>query len=373
MAGGQRVLPLQVEGLQAHMGFNSRGHSSEIPFHGTSRQRISQTNCKLTSVSASVSGPTSTESQSSDPGSECGDSSLPTEAGDSEVEASAPPCMHLKPCSFKIGTWNMNGLSGQSGNMTTHKLPLAEDILLVEHLDLLLLTETHSTGPTLPVSNQVKLLASSAVHPTLPGQCPRAGLTLLAINDGSWSCPEFLDIIPGYAFLAHLSHSRSTESFWFLGVYGDNSGGLVSLAHMYQSVADWLLDHIGSLPPDSWHGCITAGDWNFVTHPANRSPDRLLLPGEVRLSGIFDTVTDACLLDNPCKSDIYIASPHTYFSSTASGPISSCLDRIYLPKSTWSLDRLITNPTQWSDHHLVVATCFKLDPRVQMACPAPPD
>ena len=264
-AGGQRVLPLQAGGLQAHMGFNSRGHSSEIPLHGTSCQRVLQTNRKPALGSASPSCPTSMESQSSDLGSERGDSSQPTEAGDSEVEASAPPHVHLKPRAFKIGTWNMNGLQGLDG---TRKLPLAEDLLVVEHLDLLLLTETHSSDLELSVSNKVKYLAASTA-PILPGQHPRAGITLIAANDGSWSSHDFTDIVPGYAFMTRLSHSRSTESFWFLGVYGNNSGDLTSLTTMYRTVADSILDLIGTLPPNSWHGCIAAGDWNFVTHPSD--------------------------------------------------------------------------------------------------------
>ena len=102
-------------------------------------------------------------------------------------------------------------------------------------------------------------------------------------------------------------------------------------------------------------------------HPSDHSPLRPLLPGEEAVSAIFNVIAATCLLDDPCAADPYIASPHTYFL----GPASSRLDRIYLPKRGWSLDRLLTIPTHWSDHQVVSATCFVVKPRVQLARPAP--
>ena len=151
--------------------------------------------------------------------------------------APAPPQVSLKPCAFKIGTWNINGQQGRRNNKLYSKLPLAVDILQVERLDLLVITETHSTAPGLPIPSQAKTLATS-VAPQPPGQRPRASIALVAINDGSWSCTDFTDLVPGYAFLARLHHSRSTESFHILAVYSDNSGSLTSLAAMYQLVSD---------------------------------------------------------------------------------------------------------------------------------------
>ena len=112
----------------------------------------------------------------------------------------------------------MNGQQGRLDGKPYNKVPFASDILLVEKMDLLLLTETHGTALGFPTSRQTTILAESiAPHP--PGQRPRAGLALLAINDGSWTCTSFTDLIPGYAFLVRLHHSRSTESFYLLAVY----------------------------------------------------------------------------------------------------------------------------------------------------------
>ena len=53
--------------------------------------------------------------------------------------------MHLKDRTFRIGTWNTRGkVMAKPGLPLVNKITAAEDIMSVESIDLLVLTETHT-------------------------------------------------------------------------------------------------------------------------------------------------------------------------------------------------------------------------------------
>jgi len=53
--------------------------------------------------------------------------------------------MHLKDRTFKVGTWNSRGkIMAKPGLPPVNKVTTAEDIMSVEGIDLLVLTETHT-------------------------------------------------------------------------------------------------------------------------------------------------------------------------------------------------------------------------------------
>src|ERR1700679_2254088 len=203
-------------------------------------------------------------SRSSGVGSTIGYVPLPPEGEDA-----TPPPIKLKPRSFNIGTWNINSTTGRNGTTSYPKIPLMEDVFSLANLDLLLITETHCSAE-FNTSQKVNVLVNS-IQPPDNGRS-RAGIALVSRNDGSWTCEFLEEIIPGNAILVKLKHSRSAESFWILGLYGDISDTYVSLESMYMKVSEFLLDYISDLP--DWPGCIALGDWNFAAEPSDRSPCR---------------------------------------------------------------------------------------------------
>jgi len=53
--------------------------------------------------------------------------------------------MHLKDRTFKVGTWNSRGkVMAKPSLPPVNKVTTAEDIMSVEGIDLLVLTETHT-------------------------------------------------------------------------------------------------------------------------------------------------------------------------------------------------------------------------------------
>ena len=241
-----------------------------------------------------------------------------------------------------------------------------EDVFAVANLDLLLITETHCSADFPATSRKVNVLANSVAPPD--NGRSRAGIALVARSDGSWSCDVFEDIIPGHAILTKVRHSRSTKTFWILGVYGQISDTYISLEAMYSHLSNFMLDYIARIP--SWPGCLALGDWNFTIEPTDCSLHRPHLPWETRICSIFDDIATSCRIDPSSYVDLDAPLTHTYFSNTTSGPVSSQLDRIYVP-SHWSIGDIYTLPTEWSDHRLIWASCFITKPTVQIARPAP--
>ena len=67
--------------------------------------------------------------------------------------------VRLKPRRFRFGTWNMRGCVSTLDNKRVPKSVFAEELLLLERIDVLVLTETHSLDFT--HSRRVRLLAQS--------------------------------------------------------------------------------------------------------------------------------------------------------------------------------------------------------------------
>ena len=277
--------------------------------------------------------------------------------------------IRLKPRKFRFGTWNMQGrVFSDPGGGRSPKSSFAEELLILEHIDVLVLMETHSVNPAF--SKKVTLLA----HTDLTDR--RAGVAFISRADSGWSCEDSHVLIPGYAMLVKLCHRRSTESVWLLGVYGNNSsvGGVTStvrrsLVSFYCSLKFSLSVAISSIP--GWSSCFAASDWNFVSHPADRShPSTEPVPRSVLWD--FALILELCSMKDtaglyPFPTGWTHRRPH----QTRPGlVVYSRLDRIYCPSVSWFPDVPVALPTLWSDHSLVWADCRLLRPRVQMAVPA---
>jgi len=141
-----------------------------------------------------------------------------------EAEPDDPP-IQLTRRSFKIATWNMCGQGTRAGPNSTDKMRFAEQLMTTENIDILVLTETHTTS--LPCSRRVKVLEQSGLN-------ARAGMAILTKADTGWEVLHKEVMVPGHAIIIHLMHRVSRESFWVLGVYGDVSKGQTSLVEFYE-------------------------------------------------------------------------------------------------------------------------------------------
>ena len=243
----------------------------------------------------------------------------------------------------------------------TRKLPFAERLLTLENLDLLLLTETHVED--LVLSRTTRVLGQA-------GMRSHAGLALIARSDSSWEAQTHDILVPGYAFMVKLLHRQSREQFWFLGVYGDTSGGHSSLAAFLLRLRQELRTYIGKVGAEAWTGCVAAGDWNFVEHPEDRFPFNESRSKAARLLGIFRDIKSMCKMED-CAGARPSMRQWSYSRMTASGRTFSRIDRIYRPSAGWSCRKPVPVATDWSDHRMVIATLMVLRPQVEKAVPAP--
>ena len=275
--------------------------------------------------------------------------------------AAKPSNFALKKRSFRVGTWNMNGRFGIKNGSRFAKLPLAEDIMAVEKVDILVLTETHTMDLT--PSLRTRILGQTGLDDS------RGGVAIIARSSDSWTCNESYTLVDGYAILVNVTHHKSTETFWILGVYGDISSHS-SLESFYQLVLDSLTVAISPFVDDgSWIGCLAAGDWNMVSHPSDRVPARPFSAYESRVSALFDDLITLCSLSDAAGPGPSLRGwTHKY----ARGPATSYarLDRIYRPMSGWSSSAPVTFQTNWSDHRFVWSDCIINRPRVELAVPA---
>ena len=277
--------------------------------------------------------------------------------------AAKPTNFALKKRSFRVGTWNMNGRYGVKNGSRFAKLPLAEDIMAVEKVDILVLTETHTMD--LAPSLRVRILGQTGVSDS------RGGVAIVARSSDGWTCNESFTLVDGYAILVNVTHHKSTESFWILGVYGDISSPS-SLESFYQLALDSLTIAISPYVDNgSWSGCLAAGDWNMVSRPSDRVPTRPLSAYESRVSALFDDLVTLCSLSDTAGPDPSLQGwTHKY----ARGPAISYarLDRIYRPMRGWSSSSPVAFLTNWSDHRFVWSDCIINRPRVELAVPAAP-
>ena len=264
----------------------------------------------------------------------------------------------LKPRYFRIGTWNINGRSGVLNGKRYKKFPYAEELLMLEKLDLLTVTETHS--PAFKHSRKVKVLSETHIE----GR--RAGVAVISLANRRWSCSRSEVLVPGHALLSCLHHSRSQESLWLLSVYGDISSSS-SLSKFYRTLTQRMTALVSSLP--DWKGCYAAGDWNFLYHPEDCFP-KSKSPAPPAVIRSFDSLLAICRMQDSAGPDPFPRG-WSYESSRGSYIVRSRLDRVYYlcdlgsPRSP-----PLSVPTEWSDHHLVYVDCMVSSPRVQIAVPA---
>ena len=267
----------------------------------------------------------------------------------------------------------MRGRSGPSG---APKVDTAKMIMKLENVDLLVLTETHSTDDSPPSSRGLKVLAHTGTDPT------RAGVAICAIDNGQWHCRSSNVLIPGHAVLCELYNSVSTETIHLLGVYADIRD-YAARTQFYEDLYSGLSDHVltanfgspslsSSRPGNSlsWQGCFAAGDWNFVDSDSDRIPYKVPSGDVKRCRNIFSDIKSLCLMtDTAGRSGLY--KGHTFSQNARGIRIFSRLDRVYLPIDGWSASDPVAIPTNHSDHYFTWADCFCHSPRVELAKPAP--
>jgi len=132
----------------------------------------------------------------------------------------------------------------------------------LENVDVLVLTETHSLADSPPSIRGLNVLSHTGVSAN------QAGVAICALDNGRWSCLSSTELVPGHAIISELYNSVSTETFTLLGVYGDISS-YAARTSFYEDLYTNLSNHIlsmngASARPSHWHGCLAAGDWNFV-------------------------------------------------------------------------------------------------------------
>jgi len=286
----------------------------------------------------------------------------PNGSGTKPDARSRAPRIRLKDRRFKLATWNMCGRVANRDGKLVPKAPFVEQLMLLEKLDLLVLTETHAED--IGLSRGRVVLGSTSLPEA------RAGVAIIAHSNGGWTCDEQVTLISGFALLLHVSHRVSRESFWLLGVYADNTGGINSLVDFYVELRKCLSAFVASLPRGVWSGCVAAGDWNFVEHPGDRSPMSLPNPRVDLLLEVFSDVAALCSFRDaagcgPCPRG------WTYSKNTARHRTFSRLDRVYIPHDGWAAEPPYVLSTNWSDHRVVISDLIVTDPTVQVAVPAP--
>jgi hypothetical protein len=271
-----------------------------------------------------------------------------------------PHPIQLRKRCFRIGTWNMQGRTSRRNNVLTQKFSLISSIMGADWFDILILTETHCEE-VLPTPG-ITILAKTGISSAW------AGVAIVARSNKGWSCLESWVLIPGYAILAKLLHSQSTETIWVLGVYGDNTDKNTQLVKFYSALYNSLSKLILDLNTDgSWTGCIAAGDWNCVDREADRLP---IVGTPPRVRSAFNRVMLLCGGQDAFPWN----SPHfqwTHSSQHTYGRSYARLDRIYVPSVGWSCDPPHVIKTEWSDHSIVWANCYITHPLVERASPAP--
>ena len=251
----------------------------------------------------------------------------------------------------------MRGKEGTFDGQPTLKSSLAEEILLLENIDILVLTETHSVD--FSVSRKSTLLGHTGISST------RASVAVISSSRSGWYCTDSHVLIEGYALLLRLHHRRSAESLWILGVYRDTSDANRSLRSFYSNMADALAAIVLGIP--DWRSCFAAGDWNFVLHSEDRIPASA--NHRVPFRSDFDYLLDICSMSDAAGPDPFPRG-WLYRYSKNNSHCYSHLDRVYCPSTSWSASAPTSAPTLWSDHCIVWADCTAISPKVQMAIPA---
>jgi len=269
--------------------------------------------------------------------------------------------MNLQKRSFKLATWNMCGQGTRTAPNSKEKLRFAEQLMFLEDLDVLVLTETHTTS--LPVSWQVRVLEQS-------GLASQAGVAIVVRADAGWEVLHRQVLILGYAVIIHITNRINWESFWILGVYGDISQGSVLLGRFMERLRLRLSAFVKRQAKTHWGGCFAIRDWNFVEHAGDRFPsgNNQGIPKKVLTT--FEEVKRLCAMRDMSGRG---PSPKTwtYSKMTHNGMAYSRLDRIYRPSSCWESGTVMPIASGWSDHRILVALVHVTKPKIDRAVPAP--
>jgi len=277
-----------------------------------------------------------------------------------ETAPEDPPLVLTKK-PFKIATWNMCGQGSRTAPRDKAKTRLVEHLLTLEDIDILVLTETHTTS--LLVSQRVQVLEQS-------GLAHRAGVAIVVRAGSGWEVLHREVIVPGHAVIIKASHRTSRESLWVLGVYGDISKGQSSLVDFYERLNERLRALVRRQARTHWGGCFAAGDWNFVEYAADRFPTAHPDMAPVRLLTAFNSIKALCGLVDTAGTDP--APPlWSYSKVTAHGRVYSRLDRIYRPTLGWSAGDVTPLDTGASDHRLIMVPVYPKRPKIEKAKPAP--
>jgi len=276
-----------------------------------------------------------------------------------KAEPDDPP-IQLARRTFRIATWNMCGQGTKNDQSSKKKMRFVEQLMTLENIDILVLTETHTTS--LPCSRCVQVLEQS-------GLAARAGVALLVKAGASWDVLHKEVMIPGYAVMVQVSHRMSRESFWVLGVYGDISKGQTSLAEFYERLHKRLAAFTRRQARTHWSGCFAAGDWNFVEFAKDRFPTGHTNNPPLRILTCFKKIKDLCGLQDTAGKDP-APSLWSYSKATHHGRVYSRLDRVYQPHLGWSSGIVTLVDTGKSDHRLIIVTVHVRTPRIERAIPA---
>jgi len=325
----------------------TNNHTSEIPHPAASKRRAAGPNCDPP--------PSPNMGQTSAPNRTRG--KLPDGA---EAAPNDPP-IQLTRRSFKVATWNMCGQGTKEKQNSTEKLRFVEQLLTVENIDVIVLTETHTTS--LQSSRRVQVVEQS-------GLAARAGVAILTKAGAGWDVLHRETIVPSHAIMVHLSHRLSRESFWLLGVYGDISKGQVSLLNFYERLQERLTAFVRRQARTHWGGCFAAGDWNFVEFAKDRFPTARADTAPERLLTYFNKIKDLCSLHDTAGKDP-APSFWSYSKQTFHGQTYSRLDRIYRLSHGWLNDAVVPVDTGKSDHRLIMVKVHVRTPRIEKAVPAP--
>ena len=330
----------------------TNSHSCEIPLLPASQRSAGRAKGNPRPLPTAGSRPESASCAGAPP-----DGSGPTPNAGSSTSR-----VRLKNRKFRIATWNMCGQTSARDRRIVSKIPFTEQLMMLEHLDLLVVTETHTDSP--PFSRGRTVLGGTSLPEA------RAGVAVMAHSKDSWECMRQEVLVEGYAVALHLTHRVSREAFWLLGVYTDNTGGVNSLIAFYTSLRKGLSALVASLPNRLWSGCLAAGDWNFVEHLGDRCPATASNPRLDHLVSIFSDISALCAF-----RDVAGPGPRprgwTYSRNTATGKVFSRLDRLYVPRDGWAAESSYVLSTNWSDHRVVVSDLIVTKPVVQVAAPAP--
>ena len=283
------------------------------------------------------------------------------------------PDVKLKKRAFRIGTWNTRGKCNPTGES---KFNTAKMIMQIEKVDILVLTETHTTQDSPPNIKGLKILGHTGIN------SHQAGVAVCALDNRGWSCLSTDVLIPGYAIICHLYHSISTESFRVLGVYGDVSEHAARAA-FYTKLYERLSDHILALRMSRldinskeqtqachWNGCLAAGDWNFIERDEDRFPPKTPSGTTREVRRMFDDIKTLCMMVD-ANGHGGSRLRHTFEQNARGIHLRSRLDRIYHPRSGWKSSVPVPIRTNHSDHHFVWADCYITSPRVEIAVSAP--